>query len=322
MIINWLEAHARDLSTAIDEGRRAHAYLISGARGTGKRALAHWFARRVLGGGSEPVAADVPPPVHPDFLSVTPEPDKTGLSIEQIRALIAEFTLTSHQGGARVAVLEPADSMSRNAANSLLKTLEEPSGDSLIILVADRLQYLPATVLSRCIHVKVRRPRRETAQAWLSGHDPDVDWPYALALAHNGPLLALALAHNGELEQAGGFADDFERLLAGAADPVAVAAAWHKAAPAFALRWLVTTVDGLIRWRMTGQADPWARPRWENTAARRIDLKNLFCYQDGLLRYINRPRGTYNELLALESLLIAWHRRLEAPATGIFQLTA
>ena len=88
----------------------------------------------------------------------TPE-DKKSIGIEQIRVLVAERNdLTSYEGFGKVAVIEPANEMTVNAANSLLKTLEEPPGDTLLVLVADRVGKLPATIFSRCQRIDLAVP--------------------------------------------------------------------------------------------------------------------------------------------------------------------
>ena len=84
--------------------------------------------------------------------------------------------------------------LNANGANAFLKTLEEPSGDTLLILVARPSHRLPATIASRCLRLKLRPPTRETALAWLAARDPaGGTWDAALTLAAGAPLMALEL---------------------------------------------------------------------------------------------------------------------------------
>ena len=167
MIINdksvvppWLSELEATLAAAVDRGLFAHAVLIHGAQGSGRKRLVTSLAARLLNmtgaGLADPGAVTEDELLrHPDFLSVQPEPDKQSISVEQIRVLIKFLHLTSHQSGAKLVSLDPADAMTANAANSLLKTLEEPPAGSIIFLVAEVLSRLPPTIISRCQRVRV-----------------------------------------------------------------------------------------------------------------------------------------------------------------------
>ncbi|HNP36465.1 MAG TPA: AAA family ATPase, partial [Woeseiaceae bacterium] len=134
--------------------------LLAGPPGVGKRAAAAWMVEQKLS-----VGAGTPVPVfpiaateHPDLRWLRQLEDKQSISIDQVRELVAELSLTSYLGRGKVAVVDPASAMNRNAANGLLKTLEEPPGDTLMILIADRLGNLPATILSRCQRINFHLP--------------------------------------------------------------------------------------------------------------------------------------------------------------------
>lgn len=137
------------------EGKRlAHAYLITGPEGSGKRALAEDLARMVTGG--ETGFGD------PDVHTAEPESKSRRLSIEQTRALERELQMRARGPDRRkVAVLFDADRMTPPAANSFLKTLEEPPNNSLLLLTSAQPEALPDTILSRCIAVPLRAEGRE-----------------------------------------------------------------------------------------------------------------------------------------------------------------
>src|SRR6185312_6892575 len=98
------------------------------------------------------------------------------LRIEQVRELAEELALTSHQGGYKIGILSPADSLNRFAANALLKTLEEPPPRTLLILVASQPSRLPPTILSRCQKLRVQPPKRAESLEWLQQTRGAGDW--------------------------------------------------------------------------------------------------------------------------------------------------
>jgi DNA polymerase III subunit delta' len=133
-------------------GRLAHAYLISGPAGSGKRELAARIASLMT--GSEKGIA------HPDVHVAEPESRSRQITIEQTRELERELQMRSVVSGRKVAVIFDADRMNPNAANSFLKTLEEPPRNSLILLVTAQPEVLLETIVSRCIPVDLRPPER------------------------------------------------------------------------------------------------------------------------------------------------------------------
>ena len=330
--INWLDDICQGLERNRTAGRLGHALLISGPAGTGKRVLADWLCARYLAGSSGRERASGGPmrPVwpaqgrhHPDAMRISPEEGKTRISVDQVRALVANIGLKSHAGGGKAAVIEPADAMTLNAANSLLKTLEEPPGDALIILVADTLSGMPATILSRCAMLRVSLPAPATALAWLAGLDDQADWAEALALAGGAPLRAVAFVREGKAELPARFRDDLGAVVAGKLGPLDAAARWAKADAVFAIGWLERLLRDLIRARVTGRSQAPAGVMPESVL-QRMDSRNLFCYLDRLTRLRNQPPGSPNEQqVALESLLIPWaegfrgeQEGLERPPTG------
>lgn len=137
------------LSRAHERGRLAHAYLISGPSGSGKRALASDLSNLVTGGNSADVFASQPLGV---FLA-EPESKSRRIVIDQVRALEHALQMRSVNGSRKVAIIADADRLQPQAANAFLKTLEEPPNDSLLLLLSAMPEVLPDTVLSRCIAV-------------------------------------------------------------------------------------------------------------------------------------------------------------------------
>jgi DNA polymerase-3 subunit delta' len=194
-----------------------HALLVYGSRGIGKLDFARALAQALLceTPGPDGRACDTcsgcswfESGTHPDYRQVEPtavadeqeEPEKpakaakkaTAILINQIRALPDFVNVTSHRGGRKAIVLHPAEALNVNAANALLKNLEEPPPATHFILVSHRPHQLLPTLKSRCRQLALPTPARETAAAWLGSRGMK---DAALALAHTGdaPLLALEL---------------------------------------------------------------------------------------------------------------------------------
>lgn len=174
-------------------GRLPHGLLFSGPRGVGKRTAAHALAatlncrdRKGLDAcGLCPSCRKMASGNHPDFVVL--RPDGAGIKIGQVRELARHFDYAPHEGGWRIIVLEEAQTMARPAANSLLKSLEEPPPNNVFILTADQGQVLPATIRSRCQIVPFAPLPVATIAALLAG-----DGASAAELAEKEALAALA----------------------------------------------------------------------------------------------------------------------------------
>ncbi len=305
------------MSAVFGAGRLPHAILLQGIDGLGKVAFAESLASLALGIGEE---GGEHARSHPDFLHVTPLEGKSAIGIDQIRDLASHLGLTSHQGGYKVALISPAHTMTLSAANSLLKTLEEPSGKTLLILSTAFPSRLPATVRSRCQRLRFSAPSRASAISWLEALESREDWPALLALAYGAPLRACQLAHSdfSRLEQT--FRRELGELVAGNADPVGIAAQWAKLDPRLSLGWLSAVVVELIRRhsgvpaaRVVGQQIP--------ISHKNIELCSLFHYLDDIYAVIARLDSPVNLQLALEALLIPWAQGLKI-SNPVTQLNA
>ena len=259
---SWLEPETRRLATLLERDQLPHALLIYGPIGVGRRSLASWLVGRLLGD-----TAEIPdftrshrerneeeaPSTHPDFRLIEPLEDKKTLkekktiSIDQIRELIGFLSLTSHQGGAKVVVVSPAQAMTRDAANCLLKTLEEPTDNSYLILIAESLSRLPTTVISRCHRVRVSLPDLQVASRWLNKIDPAVNWLGVLELGAGAPLEALALQRSGFVQLAEKLEQDLCALRQGCETAANIAKRWAKLDQEPCLRWLFYKLSAEIQ---------------------------------------------------------------------------
>jgi len=165
----------RLLAAALDEGP-AHAYLFHGPRGVGKRRAAREFAAALLGGDERVLRGS-----HPDLYLVEPLGDQ--IRIDEIRALRRDLHMRPFEADRRVYVLLGADTLNDEAADALLKDLEEPPSYAVIVLVADDLGPIAETIRSRCQLVPFRRLSERAVREELARRAPGLGEEEATALA-------------------------------------------------------------------------------------------------------------------------------------------
>ena len=175
MIYPWQDRQWQQLMRQRQQQRLAHALLFQGPAGIGKKQCARTLAQALL--CQQPDASGfacgrceachlVNAGTHPDYRVLEPTPPATSTStnpvltikIDALRDLYRALSETSQFGGYRVAVIQDADKMPTQAANSLLKTLEEPGSDTLMVLVSSHPQRLPVTIRSRCQAIRFEVP--------------------------------------------------------------------------------------------------------------------------------------------------------------------
>ncbi|MCF6289803.1 MAG: DNA polymerase III subunit delta' [Desulfobacterales bacterium] len=194
------------LITSFSRKKMAHAYLFRGPDGVGKKRLALTMAAFI--NCNHPRGTDVcgncsscrkfNADSHPDLLHI--RPDGAGIKIKQIRELKHALTFPPFEARTRVVILEDVHTMRREAANSLLKTLEEPPADNLLILTADESGVLLPTIVSRCQVIPFHAlPYELVAQALCRDHDLDPAGGATLAALSEGSLGRAGLLLDQEL---------------------------------------------------------------------------------------------------------------------------
>jgi DNA polymerase-3 subunit delta' len=179
--------HARAVLTPAlpPDGRPSHAYLFHGPAGSGKATVARAFAAALLSDGApDPASARVRVEhgVHPDLTWVTPSGAAEMLVSDIDEPVVAAAARTPFEARRRVFVIERAETMNDQAANRMLKTLEEPAAFAHLVLLSDRPGEILPTIASRCQHVRFDAPPVDEIAAGLNG----IDEPTAQACARLG----------------------------------------------------------------------------------------------------------------------------------------
>lgn len=316
--------------------RLPHAILLKGAQGTGKFDFAMNLAQSLL--CEKPLADGLAcqncpschwflQETHPDFRLLQPDDladseDDEGseskrkkpssqISVDQIRTLADFSGLSAHQGGHRVVLIHPAEAMNPNAANALLKTLEEPSGRMLIILVSHKPQKLLPTILSRCLTLAMPLPTAEVSSEWLEQQGIS---NASVALAQTGfaPLIAAHLVEEGnDSEEYGHFLQEI--MEPATFDPMALAEYLQKTKPAKVINWLLQWCYDLGSIKLTG------RVRYNLELIDKLkhlsgnaNVFSLIRYQKELLIASREALHPLNARLQFESLLLSYRQMMLA----------
>lgn len=315
--VAWLAALRGRLAALQDAKRLPHGLLLTGGHGAGQLEVAAWLAARLLcrGGASGPCGACADCRLfaagsQPDFHWVGVPEDRKEIGIDQLRGLSAVLSLRSYRGGAKVAVIFPAEAMKAKAQNALLKTLEEPPEDTYLILAANRIDRLARTILSRCLRLAMPRPTAGEALAWLQALAPGEPWPVLLGLADGAPFLAAELSEAGLAGLDAEMREALRDAMEGRLDAVVFAATCARDAPAARLAWLESWLMHSLKEAalssdlVNNNRLPWLRPPG-------LDTKIRAGY--GLLDQLREARrqvgGSLNMPLLFEGLavsLAAW----------------
>ena len=316
----WLRPALNQLETAYAAGRLGHAWLIAGPAGAGKLNLALVFARRVLErrrsangelpdlSPAEAVQAlrdkHVPADHHPDLHWLFPDEDKTAVSVEQVREAAAALSLKAHGGVAKVVLIEQADGMTIAAANALLKTLEEPSDATYLLLLADQPNRLPATIRSRCQRLIVPKPTQSELARWL-GVRPE-EFAAAWVLTGGSPLRIASLILDDKINETSKLSEQLQLISSDGISVQSVAGSWSKADTELALTWLTRELHRAVRERLGSTSVTDREPIALHNAWRDLTLRRLFDQYEKADRLLGQLGSGINVELGLQAVLLGF----------------
>lgn len=313
-VLPWhVHAHQR-LQAAVAAGRLPHAVLVQGPAGVGKEHFASAIAAALFcrERGPDLVACGQCAEcslyrngTHPDMYWVRPPEDRKSIGVDQVREACEQLSMTAMRRGARVAVFAPAEAMTPSAQNALLKTLEEPSPGTLMVLVAARPSRLLATLRSRCQRLEIACPPARSTLSWLESASGQAVPPGLLEACGGAPLKALALApHYADLDAH--MTGLLAAVVSGRADACAAAADMIGDGLPYRLDWLEGWLARSIRARAVPNGTALTVPRdslLQRTAAE-LNIGAAFRLLDRVREVRRLLEGSAAAQLLVESLLV------------------
>jgi DNA polymerase-3 subunit delta' len=242
---------------------------------------------------------------HPDRFVVQPEEGKRIITVEAVRGLISQMMLTTTISPRKVALIAPAEAMNVNAANALLKTLEEPLGQAVLLLLSHDPSRLPATIRSRCQLVAAHAPSTPQAVDWLvstQGVDP-ASAELALEATAGSPLRAGRLAASEDLDRYRQLQQQLEALVGKPSRVSALSAELVGLESRDLLwTWLSLAARKALEGALGARADAWPETPYTLPPARLAQLQRLADRGRKLLS------TSVRQDLLLQEWLIEWAR--------------
>jgi DNA polymerase-3 subunit delta' len=302
--------------------QHAHAYLLHGPAGIGKRALAERLMASLL--CQRPTAHDacgeckscllLKAGSHPDNYILEPEEADKAIKVDQVRDLVSFVVQTSQMGGRKVVLIEPVESMNVNAANALLKSLEEPSGDTVLLLVSHQTSRLLPTIKSRCVQQACPLPSEAMSLAWLAKALPDCaeeERIELLTLAAGSPLAAVNLQAQGVREQRALVVDGVKKLLKQQQSPTQLAEGWNAIPLLLLFDWFCDWSSLILRYQLTQDEEGLGLADMRKVVqylAQKTSQDKVLGIQDWILAQRQKvmSKANLNRVLLLEALLVQW----------------
>lgn len=302
--------------------QHAHAYLLHGPAGIGKRALAERLMASLL--CQRPTSQDacgeckscllLKAGSHPDNYILEPEEADKAIKVDQVRDLVSFVVQTAQLGGRKVVLIEPVESMNINAANALLKSLEEPSGDTVLLLVSHQPSRLLPTIKSRCVQQACPLPSEAMSLAWLARALPDCSEEERielLILAAGSPLAAVNLHAQGVREQRAQVVDGVKKLLKQQQSPTQLAEGWNAIPLLLLFDWFCDWSSLILRYQLTQDEEGLGLTDMRKVIqylAQKTGQDKVLNIQDWILAQRQKvlSKANLNRVLLLEALLVQW----------------
>ena len=345
MLFPWQAEAWQHIVKQVRNETLPHAYLFSGLEGVGKLDFAKTFAQYLLcevrinpiqesnknnskslgvvdarACGQCKQCKLFQSGTHPDLKIIEPDEGSKILKINMIRGMVDFFNQSSMQGGRKIAIIAPAEALNNNAANALLKTLEEPSDNSNIFLISHSSGRLLPTIRSRCQVLDFNLPSKALSISWLFDQAVSSDEPAyredelraLLDLASQAPLRARYYLKIDALKESQIMLAEIGQLLKKELLASTVSERWNDDISTLRLSWLIQWVCQIVKFKQAAHEnqdlDHVAGGKMLNYLAEKGSFNQLFAlYKASLCEYkLFLGTSNPNKILSFESLLHRW----------------
>jgi len=311
--------------SSLEKKAYSHAYILSGNEGLGKRDFSYIFSQILLCSKSELFLACNEckschlflSKTHPDFYEIDKEKGKKNISINQIKEIKNNIHETSFLNGSKVFLILSGETMTKEANNALLKSLEEPPKNTYFILVSDSLMQIPITVKSRCFELNVPSPNNKEIKQWITDLDiqPELG-NRALRLTSGNVMKAAYFLENGLLEQRTKFIKDLGEFIKRGDNLLDISQAWSKEITilTLVLEWMSILLMDCLRFKTKSnqidiQEDSEKISEFLGTQVKQQVLYNLL-EKTNYLWSIFKNGSSLRADYQLKALLIEWGKEL------------
>ena len=325
MLYPWLQQQWKQSLSYVEGQRLAHAILISGPSAIGKLEFCMSLMQRM--NCTQPTMENFAcgecnncllfkARTHPDIRLINVEEINDQIKVDDIREINDFISLSRQKGAYKIVCINCADHMNINAANALLKTLEEPPANSILFLISHRPDRLLATIKSRCQGWRFNTPEKNEALLWLKQQNDDVDWDTLLSVSGNRPLLALEQYTTGLGEERAMYYKDIDQLMSRKQKVTELSAKLQNEELEKLVTWQQAWCADLIRCHYIKEPITLENPdirRSLHSLIGRVDLQSLFQYFDKLIELHRFSKAPLNRRLFIEDMLIRCQEILVQP---------
>lgn len=314
---SWHEKTWKQFSNAYTQDHLPHAILVSGGFGVGKQAFSDRMSKLLLCVNTDSNSANLQAcgqcrgcktyesGANPDYLKIQLLEDKQQIGVDQIRQITKFLTLSRSFNGYRVVLINQIEKMNQNAANSLLKSLEEPTDKTVIILTTPHLSKIIPTIISRSQLLSLPLPSKNEAINWIKTNAPDINLnniDEILEISGGSPLLAIKFDAEA-LNQRADFAKDIVNIIDKNSSITDIAKKWEKHDQTILLDWQIIWLQNLLKKTSipTAGATILSSEKLKN-----VNSNMLWVLYQNLLEKKQIIHTSVNPLINLESMLSLW----------------
>lgn len=316
---SWHDKTWEKFVSACSNNHLPHALLLTGANGVGKLAFAERMVKSLLCVNPDINTREAcnhcqgcntyDSLANPDFIKIQVLEDKQQIGVDQIRRLSQFLTISRSFDAFKVVLIHPIEKMNQNAANSLLKSLEEPANNTVLILVASNLSYILPTIISRSQLLSIPLPSNDESIIWMKSFFKNKNQleyiekaEELLEMTSGGPLLAVTIDDQ-TLKEKADFGNDIINILDKNNSVIDVAKKWEKYEQSTLLDWQLLWTQSLLK---TSYADITYKDKVLSMLKSKVIKEMLWPLYQQLLSNKKIIHTSVNPLMNLESMLLLW----------------